>query len=307
MHVFVFLLLALFGSLGTAFAESQYEVVIPVGAGNPSYDPQFKKDVFSEEWYIPTKIVVSVNDTISWINRDVDKHTVTSGQSTGRAGGVTGQPGVPFGIFDSGLFGTDESWSYKFLRPGTFPYFCTIHPWMYGIVVVEGLIPEYSHDAEGNRQTLPAMTVSSDRKYHTGLYWNPVVIRTNDQVLFTLDFFKVDGATKLHALEYDFVIIQNGQEIHRSDGFSEGGSDIKYFVFAEPGPVKIKLENIGEDQFSVSEFSTVVYGNSTKLSADAIISKNKGEPIIYQISLWVILAAPAILIVGIIWMLKKKH
>ncbi|MEM2160863.1 MAG: plastocyanin/azurin family copper-binding protein [Candidatus Nitrosotenuis sp.] len=305
-----FLLIAAFVisiPIGSAFAESNFDVIIPKGAGNPSYDPQFKKDLFAEEWYVPTKLTVSVNDTVTWVNQDTDKHTVTSGQSSGRAGGVTGVQGISFGIFDSGLFGQDESWSYKFKRPGTFPYFCTIHPWMYGIVVAEGPIPKYPHDVEGNRLTLPAMTISSDGKYHTGLYWNPVVIRTGDQVLFTLDFFKADGSTKLHALEYDFVIIQNGKEIHRSNGFSEGGSDTKYFVFTEPGPIKIRFENIGKDKFSVSEFNTVAYGNSTKLSADAIISKNKGEPIIYQTSLWVILAAPVILIIGIIWFAKKKH
>lgn len=304
----VVLLLAFstFSFLSHASAESNY-VEIPKGAGNPSYDPQFKKDLFTENWYIPTKLTISVNDTVTWVNHDSDRHTITSGQSVGRAGGVTGTPGISFGIFDSGLFGMNESWSYKFMRPGTFQYFCTIHPWMYGVIVVEGQIPTYPHDASGHHLKLPAMTVSMDNKYHNGLYWNPTVIKTGEQILFTIDFFKIDGSTKLHGLEYDFVLIQNGKEIHRSNGFSEGGSDIKYFVFAEPGPLKIRLENMGNDKFSTSEFDTVVYGNSTKLSADAIISKNKGEPIIYQGSLWVILTAPVILIIGILWLMKKKH
>ena len=45
------------------------------------------------------------------------------------------------GIFDSGRFIPGESWSYKFEESGTFSYFCTIHPWMEGIVIVE---KEYS-------------------------------------------------------------------------------------------------------------------------------------------------------------------
>jgi hypothetical protein len=178
---------------------------------------------------------------------------------------------------------------------------------MYGVIVVEGQIPTYPHNAAGYQLKLPAMTVSVDKKYHNGLYWDPVVLKTGEQVLFTIDFFKIDGATKLHAFEYDFVLVQNGKEIHRSNGFSEGGSDTKYFVFTEPGPLKIRLENLGKDSSSVSEFDTVVYGDSATLSADAIISQNKGEPVIYQVSLWVILAAPAILIAGIIWTIKKKH
>lgn len=301
------LILLMSTSIGYVYAESNYDVVIPKGAGNPSYDPQFKKDLFAEEWYVPTKTTISVNDTVTWINQDTDKHTVTSGLSSSRAEGVTGISGTPFGIFDSGLFEQDAEWSYKFVRPGTFPYFCTIHPWMYGVIVVNGQIPTYPHNAAGYMLKLPAMTISMDGKYHNGLYWDPVVIKTGEQVLFTMDFFKIDGSTKLHALEYDFVLIQNGKEIHRSNGFSEGGSDTKYFVFTEPGPLKIRLENMGKDKFGISEFDTVVYGNSTKLSADAIISQNKGEPIIYQASLWIILAAPVVLIIGIIWMVKKKQ
>jgi len=309
MCVYFFLLLLFLLPLSTdlAYAESSYDVIIPKGAGNPSYDPQFKKDLFAEEWYTPTELTISVNDTVTWTNQDTDKHTITSGQATGRAQGVTGTQGIPFGMFDSGLFGQGQSWSYQFKRPGTFQYFCTIHPWMYGVVVVEGQIPQYPHDSQGNRLTLPAMTISTDKKYHLGLYWDPVVIKTGEQILFTLDFFKIDGSTKLHALEYDFVLIQNGKEIHSSNGFSEGGSDTKYFVFSEPGPVKVLVQNIGKDKFSVAEFDTVVYGNSTKLSANAIISKNKGEPIIYQTSIWIILAAPAVLVIGIVWSLKKRH
>jgi plastocyanin len=303
----LFFVILAFALLNPAFAESNYDIEIPKGAGNPSYDPQFKKDLFAENWYIPTKLTISVNDTVTWTNLDADRHTVTSGQSSGRAGGVTGTPGISFGIFDSGLFGMGESWSYKFVRPGTFQYFCTIHPWMYGVIVVEGQIPSYPHNAAGYQLKLPAMTVSADKKYHNGLYWDPVVLKTGEQVLFTIDFFKLDGSTKLHAFEYDFVLMQNGKEIHRSNGFSEGGSDTKYFVFTEPGPLKIRLENLGKDSSSASEFDTIVYGDSATLSADAIISQNKGEPIIYQVSLWVILAAPAILIAGIIWTIKKKH
>ena len=285
-------------------AES-YDVVIPKGAGNPSFDPQFKKDPFSDQWYLPTKITVSTNDTVTWTNQDQEKHSVTSGESSGRAG-ISGKSGKPDGIFDSGLFGMEQSWSYKFTQPGTFPYFCSIHPWMYGIIIVES-IPNYPHDAEGNKVQLPMMALSSDGKYHNGLYWDPQVIKTGQQVLFTLDFFDKNGITKLHFITYDFVIIQNGREIHRSNGYSENGSDLKYFVFSEPGPVRIRFENIGGDKFSVSEFSTIVYKGESQAQANAIISKNKGEPVIFLTSLWIIVSAPAILVISVILTFKKSR
>jgi hypothetical protein len=88
--IVIFLVLAF---LSPAFAESNHDVQIPKGAGNPSYDPQFKKDLFAENWYIPTKLTISVNDTVTWTNLDTDRHTVTSGQSSGRAGGRHGNSG----------------------------------------------------------------------------------------------------------------------------------------------------------------------------------------------------------------------
>ncbi|MEM4249856.1 MAG: plastocyanin/azurin family copper-binding protein [Candidatus Nitrosotenuis sp.] len=301
-----FFLVIIASLIGSSYAAAEsYDVVIPKGAGNPSFDPQFKKDLLSDQWYLPTKLVISLNDTVRWTNQDQEKHSVTSGESTGRAG-ISGERGKPDGKFDSGLFGMDESWSYTFAEYGTFPYFCSIHPWMYGIVVVQGT-PDYPQDGEGNRVTLPVMTISSDRKYHNGLYWDPPVLKTGEQVLFTLDFFDKTGVNKLHYVTYDFVIIQNGKVIHQSNGFSENGSDLKYFVFTEPGPVKIRFENIGGDKFSISEFSTIVYEGDSEAQADAIISKNKGEPYIYQGSLWLILAAPGILAIGVIWTLKKKR
>lgn len=303
-QVLVFFLVT-FLTFGFAHASSEYQVTIPIGAGNPSFDPQFKRDMFLDQWYLPTKLTVSTNDTVTWTNLDQEKHSVTSGQSSGREG-VTGKSGTPDGLFDSGLFGMNEKWSHVFEKPGTFEYFCSIHPWMYGIIVVEG-IPNYPHDMLGNKLRFPLMTISSDLKYHNGLYWDPQVIKTGDQILFTLDFFDKYGFNKLHFVTYDFVLIQNGKEIHRSNGYSENGSDIKYFVFSESGPLVIRFENIGGDKSSVSEFSTIVYEGDSNARADAIISKNKGEPIMYQASLWLVLAAPAILIVGVIWMTKKKH
>lgn len=291
-------------SFSYANAES-YNVTIPQGAGNPSFDPQFKKDMFSDQWYLPTKITISTNDTVIWTNQDQEKHSVTSGESSGRAG-VSGKSGTPDGKFDSGLFGLGQTWSYQFMQPGTFPYFCSIHPWMYGIVVVEGM-PNYPQDADGNKVQLPVMTLSSDGKYHNGLYWDPKVIRTGQQVLFTLDFFDKNGITKLHFVTYDFVIIQNGKEIHRSNGYSENGSDLKYFMFSDPGPVLIRFENIGGNKFSVSEFSTIVYEGNPQMQANAIISKNKGEPIVYQASLWLILAAPVVLLIGVVLTFKKSR
>jgi Copper binding proteins, plastocyanin/azurin family len=55
--------------------------------------------------------------------------------------------GTPNGIFDSGSFKPGKSWTHTFNNPGTYTYFCTIHPWMEGRVTVQDTqaqkIPNY--------------------------------------------------------------------------------------------------------------------------------------------------------------------
>lgn len=299
-----FIILLYLGTITNAVGIS-YNVSIPRGAANPDFDPQLTQDR-TEERYIPTKLAILVNDTVTWTNEDIEKHSVTSGESSGRFGFARGEMGKPDGIFDSGLFAPSQTWSYTFTRAGTFQYFCTIHPWMYGAVIVDEDIPDYPHDAEGNKVTLPVMTLSSDKKYHNGLYWSPVVIKTGEQVTFTNDFFDKNGYTKLHLLEYDFVLIQNGKEIHRSHGYSENGSDVKYFVFSEAGPLTIRFENMGTDKNSYAEFNTVIYPGKSDILVDAKISSDKIQPIIFQVMMFGIIGAAAAMVGTMVFLSRRR-
>ncbi|MFN4336419.1 MAG: plastocyanin/azurin family copper-binding protein [Candidatus Nitrosocaldus sp.] len=262
----------------------EFIVEIPRNAGDPSFDPQFPKPI---EWYIPTNLKLTVGDTVTWINNDTFAHTVTSGKGVSRYEGIAGKLGVADGIFDSGLIERGERWSYRFDEPGTFTYFCTIHPWMIGSVVVEQHIPDYPHDANGNRLTLPVMTITSDRKYHVGVAWAPPVIKTGESIAFINDFFDVSGTIKQHLLKYHFVLYQNGREIYRSLGYSERGSDVKYFVFSEPGPIIIRFEEIGGNPDSSAEFNTIVYANdddTIALDTNIISTAKMDTAIIHMIT-----------------------
>lgn len=69
--------------------------------------------------YIPHTLTINSGDTIRWDNPDAAAHTITS---------VTDM--VPDGLFDSGLIMIDASFEYTFEEPGTYDYFCIVHPWM---------------------------------------------------------------------------------------------------------------------------------------------------------------------------------
>jgi plastocyanin len=106
----------------TATPAGAAAVVIPEGAFDPAN---------ADKAYSPAQITVPVGATVTWTNEDLLAHTVTSGESDGANGD-------PDGVFDSGDLPPGQTYSHTFDTPGTFPYYCTPHPWMKGTVIVEG-------------------------------------------------------------------------------------------------------------------------------------------------------------------------
>ncbi len=105
-----------------------FDVIIPQGVSTPGCEE-------TKECYIPSEVAVAEGGTITWTNEDSAAHTVTSG-SPGE--GTSGE-------FDSSLFTAGTTFSHTFDTVGEFPYFCMVHPWMKGIVVVV----EGEHDHAG--------------------------------------------------------------------------------------------------------------------------------------------------------------
>ena len=91
--------------------------------GSPAKAPQaasaeVKVDNFS---FGPATLTVAVGTTVTWTNRDDIPHTIVSTDK----------------VFKSKVLDTDEKFSFTFAKPGTYPYFCSIHPKMTGSVVVQ--------------------------------------------------------------------------------------------------------------------------------------------------------------------------
>lgn len=69
----------------------------------------------------PRTLKVTIGTTVTWTNHDDMPHTVVSTD----------------GVFKSKVRDTDEKFSYTFVKAGTYPYFCSLHPGMTGQVVVQ--------------------------------------------------------------------------------------------------------------------------------------------------------------------------
>ena len=81
---------------------------------------EVKIDNFS---FGPVALTVPVGTTVTWTNRDDIPHNAVS----------TDDPK----IFKSKVLDTDEKFSFTFSKPGTYSYFCSIHPKMTGKVTVK--------------------------------------------------------------------------------------------------------------------------------------------------------------------------
>ena len=95
------------------------DVVMPTKVSRPGCQE-------TDSCYVPTIISVKEGQTITWKNEDVAFHSVTSGFY-----------GNPTKLFDSGHLDPEEKFSFTFNERGSFDYFCTLHPWMAGKVIVE--------------------------------------------------------------------------------------------------------------------------------------------------------------------------
>ena len=71
--------------------------------------------------FSPATITVKAGSTVTWTNLDEEPHTVFSDA----------------GLFRSGALDTQDSFSFTFDKPGSYSYFCAIHPFMTARVVVQ--------------------------------------------------------------------------------------------------------------------------------------------------------------------------
>ncbi|MED5542535.1 MAG: plastocyanin/azurin family copper-binding protein [Thermoproteota archaeon] len=95
-------------------------VSIPEGSGAPGCEE-------TDECYIPSTLNISAGTTVVWENNDAAAHLATSGTPDGG----------PDGIFDSGMIMGGATYEYEFTETGEFVYYCLVHPWMIGTVIVE--------------------------------------------------------------------------------------------------------------------------------------------------------------------------
>jgi nitrite reductase (NO-forming) len=100
-------------SATSAPSGTSVHVTLPAGSATNSSSPGYSPATIT--------VVIGVNNTVVWTNKDSSPHTVTA---VGKG-------------FDSGNMNAGDSFTYTFTAPGTYQYTCSYHPWMKGTVIVK--------------------------------------------------------------------------------------------------------------------------------------------------------------------------
>jgi len=106
----------LLGAMTVAVSYAAAAGAAPEGAA-----PEGSTIVMARDFmFAPTALTVAAGSTVTWTNKDDEPHTIVSDG----------------GLFRSAALDTNQSFSFRFDKPGTYRYMCTIHPRMVGTIVV---------------------------------------------------------------------------------------------------------------------------------------------------------------------------
>jgi plastocyanin len=105
------------------FAPAGLVVLCAVAADYESRaaSPDSGQIVMKNYMFAPSSVTIKAGASVTWVNKDHEPHAVSSDT----------------GLFRSSAVDTDETFSFKFDKPGTYHFTCSIHPRMVGTIIVE--------------------------------------------------------------------------------------------------------------------------------------------------------------------------
>jgi predicted secreted protein with PEFG-CTERM motif len=188
-----------------AFADHSEVTIVPAaGSGAPGCEET------AEGCYIPSTATVDVGGVVIMTNTDSAAHTYTSGTPDGG----------PDGVFDTSLLMVDQSYEWTPETVGEQPYFCMVHPWMQGIIIVQevGAAEETAELLDDNQDMHEEFMPEGDPTA-TGMLSDGTVVKiwastptANEMMNIAIEF---EGAEHVN---HDMRVTQQGGEYMNDQG-----------------------------------------------------------------------------------------
>ncbi len=220
-----------------AFADhSEVTIEAAAGSGAPGCEET------AEGCYIPSTATVDVGGVVIFSNTDSAAHTFTSGDPT--------MPDTVQVLFDSGLAMAGSTFEWSPTEVGTVPYFCMVHPWMQGIIIVqEAEAEEEAMDDHGDDE---GMHMSEGDATATGMLSDGTMVSiwtstpTEGEALeISIEFEDAEH------VNHDMMVTQSGEEVlhdeaaHHHDG--KGVHTTAPLSSSDPVDITITFQGFGVD------------------------------------------------------------
>lgn len=199
----------------------------------------------TNDCFIPSTVTIDIGGEVVWKNVDNAAHTVTSGVLA---------DGGPDGIFDSGLFVPDAEFSHVFDTPGEYPYFCLVHPWMAGMVIVqEAATDEHMDDKQDDTDTSMVMTPEEASAMSVLSDGTSVMIMATEPMAGEQMRIDVMFEDSEH-VNYNIVVMQGDEEVlnamgaHQHEGM--GSHQTSHLPTSDPVDITITFQGYGIDEMT---------------------------------------------------------
>ena len=199
--------------------------------------------------YTPNTTTIEVGGVVTMTNADeAGIHTFTSGTVDGFAATADEK-------FDSGILQFGDSFEYTADTAGEFPYYCTLHVWMQGVLIVE-------EDAHAEEEAAEAQAAAeAEAQAAAEAEAEELMVSITDSV--------VDGGTQVNLefstihVNYEITAMQNGEEIFKEAAHAmemTGASHMIDAVGSDESPIDIEIVSLGIGPPNANQDWTGPYG-----------------------------------------------
>ena len=235
----LFALVAGIGALAPAAAADHPEVTIVPAAGSSVPGCEETED----GCYIPSTATVDVGGVVIFSNTDNGIHTYTSGSLSDDDAGSE---------FDTGMLQPDQSYEYTPENVGEFPYFCMLHPWMQGVLIVQEVEAEDDQMDDHGDDKGDDMQTSEGDATATGMLSDGTMVSVWTSTPTAGEMMEIsivfEGAEHVN---HDIMVTQNGEEVlndegaHHHDG--TGMHTTATLSSSDPVDINITFQGYGVD------------------------------------------------------------
>jgi predicted secreted protein with PEFG-CTERM motif len=209
-----------------AFADHSEVAIVTVDESG------FSQDCVDSGCYTPVTATIDVGGVVTMTNTDpTGVHTFTSGT-------VNGFAPSPDGTFDSGVLMSGDAFEWIPTEAGEQPYYCMLHTWMIGTIIVQEVAAEEHADDHGDDKEMD----HSDMKAE------------DVELMVMISDAQVMGGTQVELefnvlhLNYDLTATQNGEVVFEEKGLHSMDLIATHQIDAvgsDENPIDVEVVSLG--------------------------------------------------------------